>query len=347
MTMSILDTKRSQASILITVLGIGLLIAMWPYASGIIGAPVLVVAFGAVHRWLARRMPVSLAAGLTVLMAALLIVIPGGILVSLLVTQAQDLASGVLQPELLAKLSSLKIGTLEVGSQLKALGGRAASILGGLLLNLLGSATRTLLQLTITFFGMYYLLVDPDAAWRAARPFIPFSEENQDTLRARFTAVTMSTLVGTLLTSALQGALLGVAFAIVGIPNAVLWGAVTLIFAILPVVGSGMVWIPGVAYLLLQHQYGAAVFVAIWSIVLVGNIDNVVRPWIFARFAKIHPFVTIIGAFAGIQFFGLLGLAMGPLAISYFFELIEMFRAEHGPSSAFRPLTDPEPPAAM
>jgi predicted PurR-regulated permease PerM len=69
--------------------------------------------------------------------------------------------------------------------------------------------------------------------------------------------------------------------------------------------------------------------VALWGVIVVGNVDNVIRPMVFRRWAKIHPFITIIGAFAGIQYFGLLGLLIGPLAISYFFELIRMYRAEY------------------
>jgi len=61
----------------------------------------------------------------------------------------------------------------------------------------------------------------------------------------------------------------------------------------------------------------------------VGNVDNIIRPLVFRRWAQIHPFITIIGAFAGINYFGLLGLIIGPLAISYFFELIRMYREEY------------------
>jgi predicted PurR-regulated permease PerM len=64
-------------------------------------------------------------------------------------------------------------------------------------------------------------------------------------------------------------------------------------------------------------------------VVAVGNVDNVIRPYVYNRWAQIHPFITVIGAFAGIRFFGLLGLLIGPLAISYFFELIRMYRAEY------------------
>jgi predicted PurR-regulated permease PerM len=81
--------------------------------------------------------------------------------------------------------------------------------------------------------------------------------------------------------------------------------------------------------LALGGSYGRAIGLALWGVVVVGNVDNVIRPMVFRRWAQIHPFITIIGAFAGIQYFGLLGLLIGPLAISYFFELIRMYRAEY------------------
>ena len=82
-------------------------------------------------------------------------------------------------------------------------------------------------------------------------------------------------------------------------------------------------------HLALEGRYGMAIGLAIWGVVVVGNVDNVIRPMVFRRWAQIHPFITIIGAFAGIQYFGLLGLLIGPLAISYFFELIRMYREEY------------------
>ena len=86
----------------------------------------------------------------------------------------------------------------------------------------------------------------------------------------------------------------------------------TVIFAILPVVGSGLVWGPGAAALAMDGRYGAAIGLAIWGIVVVGNVDNVIRPIVFRRWAQIHPFVTVIGAFMGLRYFGLLGTADRP-----------------------------------
>ena len=119
------------------------------------------------------------------------------------------------------------------------------------------------------------------------------------------------------------------AFSVVGLPNALFWGVVTVIVSILPVVGSGLIWAPGALALAIEHRYGWALALALWGVVVVGNIDNVIRPVVFRRWARIHPFVTVIGAFAGLRWFGLLGLLVGPLAIAYVFELIRMYRQEY------------------
>jgi predicted PurR-regulated permease PerM len=131
------------------------------------------------------------------------------------------------------------------------------------------------------------------------------------------------------MTAAMQGFLVGMAFWVAGIPNALFWGVVTVILAILPVVGSGLVWGPGALVLAIEGRYGVAIGLALWGVLVVGNVDNIIRPMVFRRWAQIHPFITIIGAFAGINYFGLLGLIIGPLAISYFFELIRMYREEY------------------
>jgi predicted PurR-regulated permease PerM len=327
--MAFLDTKRDRAAFLIFVLGLGLVWTLWPFSSGLIGAPVLYVVFAPVHHWLAQRIKPGISAALVVLLGIILVLGPGVSFVGVVAGEAQDMASGVIRSPLLTRLRELRIGPYDVGAQIEALGSRLVSFIGTSAVGLIGTATRLGIQLAITFFGLYYLLLAPQTAWRQVQPFIPFSRRNTEILRDRFRDVTISTLIGTGLTATVQGFLVGVAFWIAGIPNALFWGVVTVVLAILPVVGSGLVWGPGVLSLALEGHYGRAIGLALWGVIVVGNIDNVIRPMVFRRWARIHPFITIIGAFAGIQYFGLLGLVIGPLAISYFFELIRMYRAEY------------------
>jgi predicted PurR-regulated permease PerM len=270
-----------------------------------------------------------LAAALVILMGVILVLGPGAAFVGVIAAEAQDMASGVIRSPLLARLRELRVGGYDVGAQIEALGSRLVSWIGSSALGLIGTATRLGIQLTITFFGLYYLLLAPRTVWRGVLPFIPFSTRNAERLLERFRDVTISTLIGTGMTAAMQGFMVGVAFWVVGIPNALFWGVVTVILSILPVVGSGLVWGPGVLALAIEGKYGMAIGLAIWGVLVVGNVDNIIRPMVFRRWAQIHPFITIIGAFAGINYFGLLGLIIGPLAISYLFELIRMYREEY------------------
>ncbi len=327
--MPFLDSKRQRAATLTLVLGIGLVYALWPFATGLMGVLVLHVVFAPVHRWLSLRMKPGPAAGLVVLLAIVLVVGPVISFLGLIANEGQDMAAEVIRSPLLGRLRELRVGTYDVGAQLESASSQIISWLGGSALSAVGTATRLGIQLTITFFGLFYLLVAPSGAWSGIRPFIPFSQHNAEILRERFRDVTISTLVGTGLTAVVQGAFVGLAFWVTGLSNALFWGVVTVIVAVLPVVGSGLIWGPGVAALALDGRYGWAIALAIWGVLVVGNVDNVIRPMVFRRWAQIHPFITVIGAFAGIRWFGLLGLLIGPLAISYFFELIRMYRAEY------------------
>jgi predicted PurR-regulated permease PerM len=328
--MPFIDTKRQRAALLIMILGVGLVYALGPFITGLMGGLVLYVVFGPMFRALVRRgLRPGVAAGIVVVIALVLVVGPGVSFIGLLANQAQDMAQSVLSSPLLARLRQLRVGPYDIGAQIETLGSQFVSWAGSSALSLVGTATRVGIQLTISFFGLFYLLLAPSGAWHAVRPFIPFSAKNAEELRVRFRDVTFSTLIGTGLTAAVQGLLVGIAFSVAGLANAVFWAVVTFIVSILPVVGSGLVWGPGAASLALAGQWGWAIGLVVWGILVVGNVDNVLRPLVYRRWARIHPFVTVIGAFAGINWFGLLGLLIGPLAISYFFELIRMYRDEY------------------
>jgi predicted PurR-regulated permease PerM len=327
--MPFLETDRQRAAGLIMALGVALVVALWPFSTGLIGAPVLLVVMAPLHRWLSRRMPVRVAAAIVIVLGILLIIGPGVSIVGLVAAEAQDMATGVIRSPLLARISRIRVGPYQVGAQLEQIGSQIISFIGASALGLIGTATRLGIQLTIAFFGLYFLLVSPESAWRSVRPFIPFSAASAEILRRRFADVTISTLVGTGLTGLIQGCAVGLAFWVVGLSNPLFWGVVTVIFAILPVVGSGLVWGPGAASLAMDGRWGSAIGLVIWGIVVVGNVDSVIRPIVFRRWAQVHPFITVIGAFMGLRYFGLLGLLIGPLAISYFFELIRMYRVEY------------------
>jgi len=327
--MPLIDTNHGRAALVVLLLGAALIIALAPYATGIIGIPVLYAIFAPMHDWLGMRMRPRLAAVLVVVVALFLIVVPGVSFAGLIVGQAQEIAGGVIRNPVLGRLRELKLGGIDLGPRLADLGTQVVAWIGSSAFGLVGTATRLALNLTISLFGLFYLLLQPQDTWQAVRPYIPFSAKNTEKLAQRFRDVTSATIIGTGLTAAVQGLLVGIGFWVTNLPNAVFWGVVTMVFAILPVVGSGLVWGPGALALFVSGRAWPGVLLAVWGAVVVGNVDYVVRPRIFKRWANIHPLVTLLGALAGVPFFGILGLLIGPLALSYFFELIKMYREEY------------------
>src|SRR5690606_13457474 len=123
----------------------------------------------------------------------------------------------------------------------------------------------------------------------SARPFIPFSDSNVEILRERFASVTKATVLGSGLCAVAQGVLMAIAFQLFGLGNAVFWGAVTMVFSIIPILGSGMIWVPGAIVLAMTDRLPAAIGLALFGLVVIGNIDNLIRPWVYSRYAAIHP----------------------------------------------------------
>lgn len=341
------DSNHQRAAVLTILLGIGVTIALAPFVTGLVGAPVLYVTFAPLYRSLVRWMKPSLAALLVIVVGLLVIVIPVVGVIVVTANETPGMVVSVLQSPFLERLKAVSIGGFQIGPELEQAGTQILQWIGGNALRLLGGVTYTALNLVFAFFGLYFLLQSPDAAWHAIRPYIPFSDANTVRLQERFRAVTISTLIGTGLAAAAQGFLMAVGFMLVGIPNAWFWGVVTVVFAILPVVGSGVIYVPAVLTLVMADRYGAAIFLAVFGFVVVANVDNVIRPLVYRRYAQVHPLLTLIGAIAGVSYFGLLGLLLGPLALSYFFELLRMYRDEYvgpgDPEQVSAPSAPPPP----
>jgi predicted PurR-regulated permease PerM len=327
--MALFDTKKERAALILALLAVGLAVALAPYISGLLGAPVLYVLFAPFHRALSRSMPRTLAAGLVILTAFLIIVLPGIWLIGMLVGQAQSVAASLVDSPLLARISTLRVGQFEVGPQIASIGKELITFLGGSALGFIGTATRFTLNLLFTFFGLYYLLLYPNAVWRAVEPYIPFSRANVDILKQRFISLTYATVVGTGLIALVQGTIVGIGFWVTGLNDPIFWGVVTMVFGILPLVGAGLIWVPAAISLFLNGHAGRAVGLTILGLVVVANVENVIRPYVFKRYSEVHPMITLVGAVLGVSYFGLIGLLIGPLALSYFFELIRMYREEY------------------
>lgn len=328
--MQILHTKRERAGLLIIGLGIAIVIAVSSFAVGLLGAAVLYVICVPVHRRLRTRLSLHTSATLTLLFAILCIAVPVMWIVALIADQAPEMLRSLQASNVLGRLRELpRIGSVDVGTELAKASGTFFQWLSQQAFDFVGGAARATLNLLISFFALYYMLISAEHSWGLFREYLPFSEASADELKERFYSVTYATVLGTVFTSVLQGSLIGVGFSLAGLPNALFWGVVTGFASILPVLGSALVWLPGLIVLLLQQRYGPAIIVLVAGAVLASNVDNIIRPVIYKRVSNLHPMVTLVGAFAGVKYFGLLGVLLGPLAIQYFFEFVRLYRKEY------------------
>jgi predicted PurR-regulated permease PerM len=328
--MTFLDTPRQRAFALIALLGLAILLVVGPFLPGLIGVAVLHVVFAPIYRGALKYLPAGAAAFAVSLLAALLVLLPGGALVAVLIDQAPEILRRAQGTSTFEHLAALQVGGIHLGEQIAQASTAIVTWLSRQAFQLFGSATRATLNLFLALFGLYYLLQSSAELWDQVLAALPFSPAATEQLKARFYRVTRATLLGAVVTALLQGSIVGAAFRVVGLPNAVFWGTITACTSVLPVLGSSLVWLPGVAVLAADGRYGPALALAVIGLVIASNVDNVIRPLIFQRVGHIHPMISLVGAFAGVNLFGLVGLLLGPLALVYFFELARAYRDEYG-----------------
>lgn len=320
-----------SAGWLIAALGLGIGYAVLPYLPGLLGGAILYVLTAPLCRRAARRLGPRGAALAAVAAVLVVILLPGIWLVSVAVGEFPRIVQNLGASPLLSRLPAVRLGGLDLSEQFARLVTDLVSWSSRQAASVFESATRATLNLVVALTALYYLLLDPRTIWRAARAFLPFSDPTAEALRTRFHSVTESMVLGTALTALLQGTVIGLAFWVIGLSNALFWGFVTAVASVFPVLGSALVWLPGVGVLLLQGRYGAAAALAAIGALVASTIDNVARPLVYRRVSNVHPMVTLVGAFAGVGVFGFVGVLLGPLAISYFFELLKAYQAEYGP----------------
>jgi predicted PurR-regulated permease PerM len=182
-----------------------------------------------------------------------------------------------------------------------------------------------LFMLFIMLYTMYFFLMDGDKLLAKILYYLPLKAEDENRLVAKFTSVTRATLKGTGLIGLLQGGLAGLAFAVVGIQGAVFWGTIMAVLSIIPAVGTGLVWFPAAVILILGGHYVKGVGLGLFCGLVVGGIDNVVRPALVGRDTQMHDLFILFGTLGGIAFFGVLGLIIGPIVAALFVTVWEIY----------------------
>ncbi|MGI8508140.1 MAG: AI-2E family transporter [Gemmatimonadaceae bacterium] len=327
--MRVLDIPRDRATLIVLMLIAGAAYALLPFSVGILSAFVLCVLTGPLYDRLKRYMPGGLATTIVILMLLGLVVLPLIWLGLELTGQAQEVFRNAQTSPELAAYARVKIAGVDLGTRVAEGSGALIAWSSGMALDLARGLAGALLQFAIACLCLAFLLPGRGDFWRRVKPLIPFSAEHSDELLTHFKGVTLATVIGMSMVAGLQGAIIGALFYFVGLPNTLFWGVAAAITSVIPVIGSTAVWLPATLFLFFRHQPIAAIVMAIGSGGIAGNITGFVSPLVFRRYAQLPTLITLLGVLSGLRLFGLLGLILGPLLLSYAVRVSQMYAQEY------------------
>lgn len=327
--MRVLDIPRDRATIVVLLLLAAAGYALLPFSVGILSAFVLCVLTAPTYDRLKRHMPGGLATTIIIVLMLCLVVLPLTWLGLELAGQAQEVFHNAQHSPELASYARVNVAGVDLGTRIAQGSGALIGWTSSKALGLASGLAGGVLQFAIACLCLAFLLPARDDLWLRMRPLIPFSPAHADELLVHFKGVTLATVIGMSLVAGLQGAIIGMLFYFVGLPNALFWGVAAAISSVIPVIGSTAVWLPATLFLFFRHQPIAAVVMAIGSGGVAGNITSFVSPLVFRRYAQLHPLVTLLGVLCGLHLFGLLGLILGPLLLSYAIRVSQMYGQEY------------------
>ncbi len=186
-------------------------------------------------------------------------------------------------------------------------------------------AVNFLFMLFTFLYTMYFFLMDGERLLEKILYYLPLQDHDEQQMLEKFTSVTRATLKGTAVIGILQGGLAGLAFWVVGIPSAAFWGAIMVVLSIIPSVGTAVVWLPAAVILGFGGAIGKAVGLFVFCAVVVGSVDNLLRPVLVGKDTQMHELMIFFGTLGGIFVFGMVGVIIGPIIAALFVTIWEIY----------------------
>jgi predicted PurR-regulated permease PerM len=318
-----------------------------PFFDSLTWALVFAVLFAPLQRWLETKLRrPGLAAVGSLLIIAILVTAAVTLVGQRLVVQAvkgaalveANLRSGEWrhaldkQPQL-ARLVDRIAPRIDLPDALSGVAAWSSKVVGPLLK---GSVLQAV-SVGLTFYLLFYLLRDRTQALDALRQFIPLADSDWDRLLVRIAETIHATIYGSMAVAAAQGFLGGVGFWWLDLPAPVLWGTIMGLLALVPMLGAFFVWLPAALYLGLEGRWGHALLLTAWGVLVVGSIDNLLRPVLVGNRLKLHSLLVFVSVVGGLIVFGATGLVLGPVTLTATTFLMEIWSARSAAEAPHAP----------
>ncbi len=335
------------AFVLLLVLGVTLLFlaVAWPFLKPLLLGALLAGLSRPLYRWMTHVLGgrKSLAAAITLLVLFILVVGPLSAFVGVVVGQAVNVSTQAIpwlqehfgagntfnaREWIAVRFPSLAPYLPDQAKIVENLGAVAQSA-GGFLVtgaSKIGAGTATfLLNLFVMLYAMFFFLRDGRVILEKIFYYMPLEHDDEQLVLQRFTSVTRATIKGTLVIGVIQGALAGFGFWAAGIDGAAFWGTVMMVLSIVPGIGAALVWVPAVIYLFVSGQTLAGTLLGLWCAAVVGTVDNVLRPTLVGKDAKMPDLLILVGTLGGLFLFGPIGFIVGPIVCGLFLTVWDIY----------------------
>ena len=332
---------------LVAILSAAFLFILWPFLGAVLWAVAIAIVFEPVHARVRAQTGQrnTLASLLTLTLIVLIVILPlilvGAAVVQEAAAAVQKIRAGEINfgqylrlviaalPEWLLGLLD-RLGLMNLAALQQHLTSLLASSGQFITTHLLGLGQNTLdfvVALFVMLYLLFFLLRDgPALSQRIARA-LPLREDHAERLLAQFVTVVRATVKGNIVIAVVQGTLGGIAFAVLGLPGALLWGTLMSLLSLLPAVGAALVWGPVAAYMLFTGQVWSAVGLTLWGVLAIGLVDNVLRPILVGRDTHMPDYLVLVTTLGGIAVFGINGFVIGPVIAAMFLVAWNLFAA--------------------
>jgi predicted PurR-regulated permease PerM len=234
------------------------------------------------------------------------------------------------------------------GPQIASKIGELTGKLAGFFVSAASAATKGtvsfFLSLFIMIYAMIFFLQETTPVLAQLMRYSGLPRASQECLVDRTISISRATIKGTLVIGIVQGALGGIAFTVVGIQGAAFWAVVMAVASVIPGIGTALVWVPAVIYLFATGKTVSAIGLALWFALLVGTVDNVLRPILVGRDTEMPDLLVLVSTLGGLAMFGAVGLIIGPVVAGLFVTMWEVFQETFGDVLAGEPADDAETP---
>jgi predicted PurR-regulated permease PerM len=327
-----------------------------PFLNVIAWSSVLAITFYPVHAALVRRTRrPTLSAALSSALVVIVFVIPLSFVAGLAITQLLQLGDSfqrwftteqILDPESpLGRVYGWL--TLWLGFDLDAVvnwvrqnASELARVLAQYTVAIAAGVTGAVVSFIFIIFAMFLLFRDGERIVAHIPELLPFERSRSEALLARIRDVIFGGVYGVIVIALIQGALCGGMFWVLGIPSAALWGMVTVLTSVLPIVGAAGVWVPGTLYLILGGEWVRAIVLAVWGTLVVSGVDNFLRPRLVGGKVGLSELVMFFALLGGLQAFGVLGIVLGPVIFAIAGSIVQVLSDREAMQEEPLPLVD-------